>query len=275
VTLRQRHILNARRSGFTLIELLVVIAIITLLLSLVVGGGIALLRNQKTSVTQNVLYSLDRALDEYITVSSGGGSLSPPPYDPEDYADVPGEALTGDGRFGENRFSNAFAFPEYPAGARKHPRFPDAAVFLRQASGYGAVDDILAAIPDRFLFITRRGSRDEALSEDLTPSVIDSWSDEEWNAPWPLLEQQVIYYVHPSNTAAQALYGRCDANRPYFMSAGPDKKYGNAFEVDALTEDGPTMEQAESLLEDNLYSTPGVKGTHRPDLSLRMQQPES
>ncbi len=235
------------RRGFTLVELLVVVAIIAILagIVLVAAGGIS--GKRKIALTQDILNTLDRAMDEYhVTVGSY------PSPDAEDWDGVPGAS---NGTVG------------YPTATDQHAPYPDAAVFISKARGVGGVDAILAGIPDRFLVTTiERGAGDETL-EDPTPSVLDAWGVD----PWPRNEdgeayditrdrgeseafwQQVIFYVHPGNDYAEDLYGLTRNGRPYFMSAGPDLRYGLINEI-PIDFEGDPVEQALRYTEDNIYS---------------------
>jgi hypothetical protein len=161
-------------------------------------------------------------------------------------------------------------------------RRPDSAVFVRQASGYGQVDGIIKAIPQQFLQTTilppdPGDPEPYAGSRDPTPTVVDSWARDE--GAWELDEfgvdadphgqrgatkvgQQTVLYVHPGNSLAQDLYGKCINGRPYFMSAGPDKRYGLTIEVpDAVTPE-EKRRLAVTYMADNIYSyTPGPART--------------
>ncbi|HBS29396.1 MAG TPA: hypothetical protein DEB06_08095 [Phycisphaerales bacterium] len=228
--------------GFTLVELLAVIVIIALLMTLVLGVGSVVLGNQRVSLTQNVLTGLDRALDEYIQTTNG----TIPPFSAKDYERVPGENVI---------MSDAEFFREYPGSAGKYPRRPDAAVFVAQAIGFGEAGAVLQGLGDRFLRVTiSSASTSDTKMKDPTPSVVDAWARDDWGPPWDITQQSVIYFVHPENRLAQDLYGRCKNGRPYFMSAGPDSKYGLRSEL------GPGAEAKEvhALLSDNIYS-------YRPD----------
>lgn len=240
--------------GFTLLELLVVISIIVALAALATGAGVLVVKRNKSRVTENLLSTLDRALEEYIAVNS-----VIPKYVPEAHEGVPGP----DNELEQYR-------------QREHMRRPDAAVFLRQAVGIGQVDSILGAIPERFLFATplTTGNGGGAIEpDDTTPSIIDGWGTPGvWPpirvySPYSISMQQVIYYVHPDNELAQDLYGRCVNRRPYFMSAGPDEKYGLSDEF--MGDEVGRRALAEQALADNLYSYEGVSGTHLKEMTER------
>ncbi len=241
----------ARRRAFTMIELLVVVSIIVVLLSLITGVGYTVIQNQKVSATRGLVSALDRALDEYIQEQQKQNPLGlpmPPPYNLEDYYGVPGPDVSDS--------TGVFFFRRYPeSGGARHPVRPDSAVFLRQAMGHGLVRSIVSGIGANFLRITTTpvGATDPVEASlvdqrdrdaDATPSVIDAWADLSWKSLWQVIEdptdpsipgfpkslQQLVFYVHPDNKLAQALYGQCETRRPYFMSAGPDEFYGTWYE---------------------------------------------
>ena len=254
------------RRAFTLLELLVVIVIIAVLVGLVAGAGVAVLGNRKVKLTEDILSTLDRALTDYM-ISNGGNA---PNYMAEQYFNTPGTGYHPNSA-ATNTSSNSDAWTTLDGVM--YPRHPDAAVFLRSAQGFGAVDAILEGLGDRWLIATPQpaivptpppGSL-ELNSDDGTPSVLDAWADpRDWIDPWPVLGITTIYYVHPDNELAQRLYGRCVGGRPYFFSAGPDGLYGTTtqFSPDGVQGGGSDPDapaRAENALGDNVYSyTPGA-----------------
>ncbi len=239
-----------RQSGFTLIELLVVIGIIAVLIGVTLSLGPRVLSGQKASATKNVLVSLDRMLDEYVDDT---GSI--PPYDPEDYAGVPGPRLTN--------FQNSEETGPEPYDTVEHVRFPAAGVFVNQVSAIPGTLPILSAVPSRFVASVQRerasgGPGPGDPPEPFISNILDAWgSSDGWQAPYYQLGTTLILYVHPRNALAQRLYGRCQNNRPYFMSAGPDRHYGTTaqFTETGAPEAGPSqMQRALKGLEDNIYS---------------------
>lgn len=271
-TLRNR----SRRAGFTLLEMLVVISIIVILIGLVVAGGAALIGNRKAAVTESLVLSLDRALEEYMAANQN----AIPTFEAAAYSRVPGDdVIAEDGAMDANvdgvditSPSNDVAYSEYQN--RIYPRYPDASVFIRQVRGYGDVDAILEGLGEQWLIPTpirvdaASGTGDEQES-DVTPSVRDAWAGDGWTGgradgpSWPVLDPDaaLIFYVHPQNLLAQELYGRCVNRRPYFFSAGPDRLYGVTNQIPAGPEltgerndSDSAIEQAITALEDNIYS---------------------
>lgn len=254
-----RPISTHARRGFTLLELTIVIGVIVVLLLIVVSASRKAFSGQEEKATKNLLTSLDRALSEYITVAS-----TIPKYDPMAYQDVPSpDVVPGDGA---NRQGGA-GFKLYPAGGIEHPIRPDAAVFIRQARGYGEVDSIINGLDQRLLQTTITATSGTAA--DPTPSVVDTWAvdDAQWKAAsYALTAQQFIYYIHPENPLGQDLFGKCVNGRPYFMSAGPDRKYGLTREFPDLV-GVEAIKAAEKAMSDNIYSY--KPGPFRKDMNER------
>jgi len=275
---RRPQRLDAAVCAFTMVELLVVVTVIALLISILIGVGVAVMQNAQARTTQQTLATLDRALEEYMVALN---TTEPPPHRPANYDRVPGP----DGPNGrEEGLVSATPIIEFEPGQGDQPERPDASVFLRQIRGVGEADAIIASIPDRFLVITAMPPSDavEPIDRDSTPSVVDAWADEAWvtqrQGParewWPIAEQSLIYYVHPDNRRpdsaekpdAQDLYGQTVNNRPYFMSAGADGFYGHWTEFEAIQRryevrrrDGESELEFVSRVfnrarEDNLYS---------------------
>jgi len=254
-----RRIHTARRGGFTLIELLVVITIIAILVGLVVGAGVAVLRGKQRQQAENLLSALDRALSDYMVENNDAA----PRYDLARYENMPGTQYHPDG--GVNELSNTDAFT--PLDGVQYPRHPDASVFVVDAEGVGAVDDVLEGLADSWLVATPENSgADNAMIA--SPSVLDPWSDRgTWRNPWPVIAEGVrpVYYVHPGNELAQRLYGRCLNGRPYFFSAGPDGLYGTTTQLTGNgtpSTDVDLSRRAAGGLDDNVYSyQPGPADT--------------
>ena len=245
MTTRRTHSDVPTMRAFTLIELLIVITIIAILVALVIASSLGVAQRQQKRATANMLQALDRALDEYKLAN---GAF--PIYSIAAYDTVPGP-------------DNApVVFPASAGGDGKlHAARPDAAVFIKQVQGFGEVDSILQNIPSRFMRVTIDPDGDDT-QRDVTPSIVDVWAEPNWPLPdngtdlFPIRQQQVVYYIHPENLLAQALYGQCVNGRPYFMSAGVDRKYGLAFDLpkQAGESDATFKARIEGYLKDNVYS---------------------
>ena len=237
-----------RRAGFSLIEMLVVVGLIVVLLAIVLAVGPGLLKSQRIAQTKGVLGALDRALDEFRLANGAFPKIKPGAY-----ADVPGPdwALPKDGLNNVN--AGEAAFRAYPAGGTKYARRPDAAVFIAAAMGTGEVSNIIRNIPAQF-----QRNTVSAASQDGTPSMIDPWSSTQWDIPWVALKSTYILYVDAANPLAQELYGRCVNGRPYFVSSGPDGKFGiedEFYDWSANASTGSRTE-VEAALTDNITSYP-------------------
>lgn len=134
------------RRAFTLVELLIVVAIIAILISLVLTAGKAVIGGGKRRATENVLHTLDQAMQVYMeerekdrtagpvylafnptkTPSSGGGPNS---EDTKVY-------IIADARIGD---------------ATTDPMIDSTGLWLANARKYAGVQTILDKIPDRFV----------------------------------------------------------------------------------------------------------------------------
>lgn len=238
---------NNPRRAFTLLELLIVIVVIAIVASILFLAGSGLVRRGQARATENTLITLDRVLDVYM-IERG----AVPPYNPDNYIGTPGD---------NNALSSGANIPG------NHPARPDAAVFLNQAIGYAEVDTLIESIPIEFVRSRLERNGDPVGVE--APSVVDAWAEPGWpdnpNDPddlFPVQYQQVIYFIHPDNQLAQALYGRCRNERPYFMSAGPDRTYAfinepyNNIQIEADSASGDLVRKLlQDALDDNIYST--------------------
>lgn len=223
---------HSPRAAFTLIELLVVIAILGILM--VIGFGVAqgVRKNTQQRLTETALSSLEAMLDEYINETGR----------------VPEIPKAGD-EYRTSDFSNFYRYPQAPIADGEYVL--SASAFLRQVRGVGAVDDILAGLPEQV--VVRResvyegggrfaGSGYNQNDEERALTIVDGWGNE-------------IYYVHPDMRERTGLnlpdelnaperFGLGLSGRPYFMSVGPDGRAGTR-----LTDIGQTY------LEDNVYSS--------------------
>jgi prepilin-type N-terminal cleavage/methylation domain-containing protein len=265
---------RAPQRAFTLIEILISISVIVILVAIVSVVGSGALSGQKAAQTRGLLYSLDRALEEYELAA---GSF--PRYRTAEYLQRPGPAwanpdLSGAGPDTDNTSVTGKAYataPDINTGVNiQHHRKPSAGVFIAQARGVTEADAIITSLPSTLLAITpRRNPLPAGQSEDLNAvTVLDGWSKpiEQWQSAkngttpvYPALQQSYIVYVHPENTVAQALYGTCKGGRPYFMSAGPDGLVGLRDETDPLFpgEDATKYkDRIHKALQDNVYSYP-------------------
>ena len=254
------------RGAFTVLELVIVLGVVAILMGLILGVGPRVVENQRKQATTTLLLALDRILDEYMQENNGLA----PRYNPFDYEFIPGR------RFAEPTSPEQIPEQYPPSSSSEHVRHPDAAVFLRQTSLTLGADAITRAIPERY--IVRTSIFQDAEGEEIglgALTILDAWGEVErgWSArgadfstptgqppddrAWPVYGATFIHYVHPENELAQELYGRCVNNRPYFFSAGPDRRYGvtNQFNrANPGVRNSQFTDNALRALEDNIYS---------------------
>lgn len=223
---------HTRRTGFTLIEVLIAIAVIIILIAAIFAVGQQVITRQKVSQAQGVLASLDRALQEYQIENRSFPRIIAQQYE------------QGLWRSANNNTSPVVndqtgqTFVGGIANYRGEPRpwLPNAAYFLFLSQGYENIDAIIAGIPSQF-------SRTiQISSSEFRTQIIDPWGN-------PVL------FITPDNPLAQAIFGACPNDRPYFLSAGPDGHYGVPTDIglDGLSGDALQRKIA-SYREDNLYS---------------------
>lgn len=252
-------------NAFSLVELLVVIGIIIILATITIGLGPRLVESRREAAAEQLLSTLDRAVEEFTVSARRSTTRGDEAHIafweriPESSAEV--EALRR--RFGDHPQARVNA-----QGGDRYLRRPDAAIFIRQARGVGAVDDIIAGLPERYVSILygRAASSGPGGPDDLGGALGDPPSAISILDPW----KNPILFVHPDNPVAQRLFGRCVGNRPYFVSAGSDGVYGLAADLPpaqlarATDSRGPGLRAVlEGALTDNITSyAPGA-----PDLT--------
>jgi prepilin-type N-terminal cleavage/methylation domain-containing protein len=232
---RHRTHISVRR-GFTLLEVLIAVSVIVILIAAVFGVGQQVITRKKVSQTKGVLSSLDRALEEYRIESR-----VLPRLDTDDYLD----RLWRDESGGQSPVVNDNTGQTFLGGVDTYRGedfawLPNAAYFLYLAEGYENIDAIIGGIPSQF---TRTVQIDNGI---FRTQMLDAWDNQ-------------ILFVTPDNPLAQAIFGECPSDRPYFMSPGPDGHYGTPLDVPTLGLNGPELtRRINALREDNVYSvTPG------------------
>ncbi len=223
---------TSRRAAFSLIELLIVIGVIVLLAAITLAVGPRLLDSRREAATEQIITGLDGMLETYIQERQG----NIPPDISETYLSLWEEIMEGpkNSDLERTRAQYGDADNDPPAGEDDRPwdpyfedtasgdRFPlrpSNSIYMYQARGIGEIDTALGQMPASRLAQVF-GEDVDGNPFDLT-AVLDAWGDA--SRPY----ERHILYVHPANQRAQQLYGYCQNNRPYFLSAGADGVYGS------------------------------------------------
>lgn len=258
---------RSAHAGFTLLELLIVVSVVTFLVALLVVVATGALGNQRVRQSEATLRTLERALDEYelargvyppLVVDDGSTDTFVEAhvrlFDPaaswntgnEIYSRTDRDmSMTATG--GDLGFSGSDAMNRYPL-------MPTSWFFLEFTLGYGDVEALLADLPSSAYIsdVLDAGAVNSIspLNSDVDRFSIRRQLVDAWGNP--------ILFVQTGNSAAEGLFGRALNDRPYFLSAGLDERYGVGPEVTA-TAGGSAANQEVELIgftEDNLTSAP-------------------
>jgi len=224
------------RWGFTLIEMMVVIGLVGLLLTITVMVTQGVVGQSKIRQCRELLAGLDSLITEYES----------------EYGSMPS--------FDKDLFSQ-------PIGGEAGVVRPEVATFLEQVHGLAGADRIIAGWPTQYL-MKRHDYYGQVGGSAIFAGTIDDRNPLDKNSknddrltladPWGM----EILYIHPRDKEATvgknapdnfAGYGTPANDRPYFISAGPDRIF---YDKDI------TVPNEDSHRKDNVYSYEGVA---RPD----------
>ncbi|MEM9066381.1 MAG: type II secretion system protein [Planctomycetota bacterium] len=194
---------RSRAAGFTLLELLVAISIIVTLVAIGLVSGNRVLRDSKTTQTQQTLFTLNLALDVHL---DDAGVIPPPvvrdprddPGDPEVYLPI-ADARNLSATSSPSALLENTRLPG--SDLRGNQMINSGGLFLLQAIEFEPARAIIEGLPDDFLKVyspdrdALRSAPDALQPEVLTP--FDAWG-------FP------IRYVHPAFDGR--LVDRFDAN---------------------------------------------------------------
>lgn len=226
---------TSRPSGFSLIEVLIAIAVIAILVAAIFGVGQQVLTRQKINQTEGVLASLDRALEEYRIETR-----ILPRLETERYIDALWDDIgNGQSPIVDDETQQTFLGGISDYRGEDFAWLPNAAYFVFISQGYENIDAIVGGIPGQF-------SETITSSNEFRTQILDAWG-------------QPVLFVTPDNPLAEAIFGECPSDRPYFMSAGPDGHYGVPTDIGLTGLDPDELRRKiAEYREDNIYSlTPG------------------
>jgi hypothetical protein len=208
--------------------------VIVLLASITLAVGPRLLDSRKESATEQIITGLDGMLETYIQERQGNippdiseayislwEEIPPPVSQPENSDLERTRASYGDADNYPPSNENDRPWTPYftDASGDRYSLRPSSSMFMYQARGISEIDTATGQMPPSRLAQVF-GEDVDGNPFDLT-AVMDAWG----NASRPY--ERHILYVHPANQRAQQLYGYCQNNRPYFLSAGADGVYGS------------------------------------------------
>ena len=258
---------RSARRGFTLLELLVVITVVIILVGLVVVVASRTLGTQRERQAEALVTTLDRALEEYKIATGVFPTLAGDTNTATDTI-VAAHGELFDPTQAWNLGSEVYARPgldlslEVNGGAlglhaasQRFPLTPTSWFFMEFARGVGDAEAVIADLPGQALRADllnqgQLGSAGDPLALDPERFATRRQAIDPWGNP--------ILFVQPGNIAAEGLFGRTQNQRPYFLSAGIDEKYGFGPEVFETVGEVADAQETELIgyTEDNVTSTP-------------------
>ena len=260
-----RSVRPQSRSAFTLVELLIVIGIIAILISLVFTAGKAVVGGGKRRATENVLRTLDQAMQTYLEEREKDRSAGPvflaynPTKTPKSGAGSGPESdmvyIIVDGRVGETL---------------NEPLIDSLGLWLANAKKYPSVQTLLDKIPDRFI---KQWDPDIDGMDPAGPDVLpklDTFVDA-WGKPIRLVFPQfdgIIVNNNDENTGAKVNFFASGAElirQPYQVADLQAKGWTYKYtEIRRSRFDSSDLSASSSIQKPKTDSDGGRCSTHRP-----------
>lgn len=245
-----------------MVELIVTISIIAVLVALTVYAASSLVLRSETQRTQDALKLLESAAQEWSIASERQITFGDDGTPPGAVYEIKwGELAAPSYVTVENE--PQFIIPPVIPGETDETRKADDATrrFIRKIEKTPATREMLARIDSKLL----RKGRDEATDPPDWTLIRDAWDNpirvilpgRDWiDAPPPLGDQGEVKNADGSVfTDFEKKHGMCLSRKLFFVSAGPDGKFGD-LHLDVATDDLDDEEHEHiDMAADNIYSS--------------------